>query len=434
MEVAIIILCLLAILYANNKYEHFYNPISSFCIVWVIIVAFATMQLFGLNETSQKAYNIVFWGILSFILGSSVGLNKKFVFGSIGRNSKFVYDSGLWLEKTYILNTRSVWFFAIVTLVVLLIQFSSVALLYLQSFSMHDVRVIYASVNYALESGNVVLSVLNSYVARPFEIAIMPLSAIALFQEKRKNWKLFAVGIIIIFLQIIVDAGRAGVVQWLFCVGFIYIFSAQQQFYGKISQKTKLQIILLGIMCFMILTYLSSLREIDDTTSSFYTYICGCMPYMDIRLDTVDSSGIMTYGASALFGISSILSWLLSIIGIYPDFLTTVTKMASVQEYYFIGSKIEFNSFVTPFYHLYIDGRLLGVIIGMLLYGYFSGRSYTEMVRNTNSKTTYIYTIVLLGILFSMIRFPFVKTNYILALCYLPLFFKKHISDRDISK
>lgn len=431
MEVAIIIMCLLAILYANNKYEHFYNPISSFCIVWVIIVAFATMQLYGLNATSQKAYSIVFWGTLSFILGCSIGLNKKIVFGSIGRNSKYIYAVGAWHEKTYILNTRIVWFFSIVTLTVLLVQFSSVALLYLQGFSMHDVRVIYASGNYALESGNVVLSVLNSYVARPFEIAIMPLSAIAIFQEKNKDWKLFIVGITIIFLQIVVDAGRAGVVQWLFCIGFVYIFSVQQKFHGRISQKAKLQIILLGIVCLMILTYLSSLREIDDTTSSFYTYICGCLPYMDLRLEEVDSSGIMTYGASALFGISSIVSWLLSIIGCYPHFFTIVTKMASVQEYYFIGSEIEFNAFVTPFYHLYIDGRWIGVIVGMLLYGYFSGRSYTEMTRNTNSKTIYIYTIVLLGILFSMIRFSFVKTNYVLALCYLPLFFKKCIFDDD---
>lgn len=429
MEIIIIVLCLVAILYANNHYEHFYNPISFFCVIWLVIVTLAMMQLNDLNETSQKAYAIVLVGVFCFIIGSAVGIRKKLVLGKVGSLSNYVYDSGCWYKKKFRLNTKVVWLFTIVTLIVLLIQLSSIALLYLQGASMHDVRVIYASGNYALESGNVFLSILNTYIARPFEVAVMPLSAIAFFQEKRKNWGLLISGIVIVVLQIIIDAGRVGIIQWLFCVAFIYIFTSQQLFHGRISAKIKFRITLIAIICFMVLMYLSSLREIEDTTSSFYAYICGCMPYMDARLENVDSSGIFTYGASAMFGLTTVVSWLLSIIGMYPTFFTVVTNMASVQEYYFIGRKIEFNAFVTTFYHFYIDGRWLGVVLGMLVYGYFCGRCYNNVTKNASSKTLYIYTLVLIGLLFSMVRFPFVKTNYALALCYGSLFFKKYFSD-----
>jgi len=397
--------------------------------MWLIVVLFATMKLNGLNETSQKVYGIVFVGIASFIIGGLIGLKIKFVLRKKKIAFHYVYATKHLYEKKFRLNMKVIWTFTIITLIVLLIQFTAVIPLYLQGASMHDVRVIYSSGNNALNSSNVVLSIINSYVAKPFAFAIMPLSAIALFQEEKKNWRLFISGIVIVILQVIIDAGRMGVVQWLFCVVFIYLFSSQNKFNGRISSKVKLRIIILSIICFVVLVYLSSLREIENTISSFYTYICGCLPYMDARLQTVDNSRVLTYGASAIFGLITIISWLLSIVGIYPAFFTTVTKMASVQEKYFIGAKIEFNAFVTTFYHFYIDGRWIGVIIGMLIYGYLCGRCYKHMTRNTNSKTIYIYTLILVGLLFSMVRFPFVKTNYVLALCYTPLFFKKYISN-----
>ena len=419
MQYAIILFCLLSIVYANNHYKHFYNPITFFCSVWIVAVTLATMRLNGLYETSQKAYTIVFLGTVCFVVSSSFGIRNRIIFRM--RKGKLDREAA---SSSWSINTRVVWLFVAITLLVLIPQVLAVAVLYLQGASMHDVRVIYASGESAIVSSNAILSVLNTYVSRPFEISVMPLSMIAFYRERKKNWALVICCALIIIFRIIIDAGRVGIIQWIFSIIFIITFSSQR-LHGRVSQRIKLRLMLISIVGFIILVYLSSLREIKNTSTSIYSYICGCLPYLDLKIKEIDSTGILTYGASGFFGVSSIIAWLLSIIGIRPAFFTTVTRVASVQEYYFIGTKIEFNSFVSTFYHLYIDGRWLGVMIGMLAYGYFCGRHYKNLDKNPNTRRLYIYTLILLGILFSFIRFPFVKSNYFLAMCFTPVFFKK---------
>ena len=111
MQYAIILFCLLSIVYANNHYKHFYNPITFFCSVWIVAVTLATMRLNGLYETSQKAYTIVFLGTVCFVVSSSFGIRNRIIFRM--RKGKLDREAA---SSSWSINTRVVWLFVAITL------------------------------------------------------------------------------------------------------------------------------------------------------------------------------------------------------------------------------------------------------------------------------------------------------------------------------
>lgn len=81
------------------------------------------------------------------------------------------------------------------------------------------------------------------------------------------------------------------------------------------------------------------------------------------------------------------------------------------------------NAYVSLFWFFYLDGRILGVIVGMFLYGFFSNKIFQGY---NQSKSQYNLCLLLLwiqGLLFSGVRFQFAVMPYALAFIYIGLLF-----------
>ena len=424
MQYFVIFLCFIVFIYSMNKYRHFYNPMSFFSAVWLIIVGLFALDLSDLNAVSEKVYGIVFVGILCFIIGAAIGQNVRFTIGNDGKKYKNIIDR-------YQLNYRTINILMCISLIVVFLQFSSALVMYISGMDMHDIRVIYATGDNAY-GGGAFFSALRSYVVAPFIVAVMPIASIAAFYSTRRKISITILAALLIGMQILADGGRVALIQFLFCVIIVYILTMHTRKRIHISRKAKRRILVACLLGLGGLIILSQFRGIEnDIWESFYTYVCGCLPYMDYRLKTVDSSNFYTYGWSALFGVMVPLQWVLSVFGIYIPFFSKVASVASVQETYFIGTKTEFNAFVSTFYHLYLDGRWIGVAIGMLLYGFLAGTCYRKLLADRNARNVYVYTLILLGLLFTMIRLPFVKDNYVIAMAMSLLLFKKSKGVRE---
>lgn len=420
MEYLVIFLCLITFAVSKNRYRFFYNPISFFSAVWLVIVGLVVLDLSDLNDVSQKVYGIVFVGILCFIMGASVGQKKRFTIGHA-----YIRKESIEFVDTYIINYRAVYILMCISLVIVFLKFSSTLVLYMSGLDMHDIRVMYSTGENAY-GGGAIFSVLSSYVVAPFVVAVMPIAGVALFYPSQRKVFVAVLSVILVGMQVLADGGRSALVQMIFCVAIIYILTMHTREKRLLTRKAKRRIVIVCLIGLVGLISLSRFRGIEDNIwDSFYTYICGCLPYMDYRLSTVDSSGFCTYGWSALFGVMVPIQWILSVFGIYIPFFAKVTEVASVQETYFIGTETEFNAFTSTFYHLYLDGRWIGVAIGMLLYGFLAGTCYRKLLEERNARNVYVYTLILLGLLFSMIRFPFVKHNYVIALAMSLLLFKR---------
>lgn len=87
-----------------------------------------------------------------------------------------------------------------------------------------------------------------------------------------------------------------------------------------------------------------------------------------------------------------------------------------------VGGEIsDMNAFATIFYQLYLDGRIIGIILGMLLFGLFVGHFYSKMMLSFSNKYVLIYLLLAQKIIFSMVRFYFTQVNQ--TVCFVLAFF-----------
>jgi len=426
MQYLLIFFCLAIVVYYRVKRESWFNPILFFCSLWLFIISLSTLYIYEINEISQKTYSIAFIGTLCFSIGGAFAVRHRLIVR--GTRSLSIYrDETIGEKYTYVLHKQIIVILGIIALLVYLVELFPVLKMYAQGITLQDVRQLYASGSYAYDVGGPAFAVLAQYIAQPFATAIMPLSFISAFVFKEKKKGLLALGFVLVFLQVLIDGGRAIIVQFAFCGIFVFIISRNKEKSRVVlSPRTKRRIRLVVAASIIILLFLSRLRGVDDMYKSLYLYICGCMPYMDIRLGTVDAIGFYSLGASSLFGVTSILRFVLSVVGINPEFFKIVSDVSHVQEVILISNNdIYMNAFVSPFYHLYQDGRWLGVAAGMLIYGYCTMSCYRNMRREGNARNIYLCCLLLVGILFSMVRIPFAKSNYVLAIAFSLLLFKR---------
>ena len=105
---AVILTLSLAVL--SYKIEkRLYNPITLFCGIWALVVFFAALHLYGMNEVSDEAYFIIILGIICFVLGSYAALlmRKRIKIGHVNktRNENYIVDYSINYPVVYLVGT-----------------------------------------------------------------------------------------------------------------------------------------------------------------------------------------------------------------------------------------------------------------------------------------------------------------------------------------
>lgn len=93
---------------------------------------------------------------------------------------------------------------------------------------------------------------------------------------------------------------------------------------------------------------------------------------------------------------------------------------------YSVADDQRFNSYATAFYEFYIDGGIIGIILGSAIFGWLGGKYYSDY-KNTHSlmsclKLGYFISIFLL---FSMLQISSIINYLIWPLILCPIIFKR---------
>lgn len=440
MQYLIIVFCIAISVIGFKIEKRIYNPLTVFYVFWTIIVGLASLCLFKMKQTSQSTYTIVFLGLLSFFGAYLLTrfLQKRHLTRATSEKEKLETQKETEADR-FSLRYMVIYILFGITILYLLYRSYSIIQLLISGNSLWEIRKLYFTTGSVVTSSKFI-QVYDVYVNKTLVELIFPtVSAIAFFKYKKRM--MLIVSIVIAILNSLISGGRL-VFYYMFVLlvfsMLIYSkysinlkgFSIKNLNWQIFKKKGFYYVAIPIVFCFAAIWALTSIRSGTSLFHEAYIYFAGCMPHLDLRLGIIDKHHYFTYGIAIISGIlKPIFICLNNVLGLpYPQFYTTDLNLLNVNNFVFIGKDLKFNAFVTPFFYFYLDGGIIGVILGSALYGAICAFSYRKAVDCPNIRNIALYLLIIVGITTSMIRFQFVMPAYVLAFVgILFLFTKKHI-------
>lgn len=423
--------CLIMLILGKMTEKRFFNPITMFYSLWSIILGLSSLRLFNLAETRNEIYLLIFIGLISFAIGYYT--YKYFKIISL---KKKVIDENKNIEKTsYELNYKFIYFIALICIIfylkdlvsVLQYLFNGKSLAYIRELAQDSTSILYSSKS-KIENGIKILCI------APFSQALQPIVATDLIFGK-KDKKLFILNIVIIALKVITDGSRTLVVYFLISLVVSLSLNDKKIIKNK-KKKNRLKqnsMFLMLIVIVVFVLYKITASRSGENIVKFAYYYFSMQPIMfDKWAMIVDSKEIYGYGISASNGFGFIIFYIIkNIFGIaYPELWSNVYGLiegtgTNWQTISTLGTQA--NSFVSAFWVLYVDGRLAGIIIGMIVYGIIMSKSYWNAKNRKSKKHISIYIFLYIGLFYTFVRLQFANVYYDAALLYLliPMYIKK---------
>lgn len=416
-----ILILLLVFLFAVEKkgYRNIGNPAIIFTSLWLLVLFLDSKNLYGLRKIDENIANMIVLGTSFFVIGSLVAKifdNKKFVVFSEKKLSTTIIENHLRYRLLYIL--------LIICIIYFFIDGISSLIKLINGVSLDSIR---ASVQ-SETSSNFLDNILKNFVIWPSSYMLEAV-AISDYLFGQKDKKLFLGTIFLVILRLLSDAGRTPIMDiaiYLF-IGMLYL---PIEFKKGILNKIKLyRYWVLGI----VLLVVSTLSRTSSTVWRQLYFYFGMSPVLFLHWkQQVDIINLNTYGLAALNGVFFPIVYIIKNIFFldYPVlFKKAYDVIADTNSNWQVIAQggIRANAYVSIFWYFYTDFRVYGIMIGSALYGFFTRRVYSRMVKNINVFSMSLYLLLYQGVFYSFIRFPFSKAYYFLAIIYIFLVVDRRI-------
>lgn len=220
--------------------------------------------------------------------------------------------------------------------------------------------------------------------------------------QKDKYIYFFIVSIISISLYTIAFAGRGLMVSfilYLLILFFVLKFEKIDVLKEYILKKRSTKVILIFFMFCIIFIVLTNLRSWSSNGNNVfkevYLYFVGSFTFLDRLLISIDSLNTNLLYGKATFGfVYNWLSILLTMIG-FPyrgsDFL--ITTVTAIPKY--ISNDRMFNALGTMIYPFYRDFRYVGIIFGIIFFGFLVFFLENRFKKDNNIRNLFFYCFVL---------------------------------------
>ena len=404
------------------------NPITIFCSLWGIILLFSSMEQFTLFIASAKINSAILIGIIAFIVGyffNRVFLNKLiFSFGksSHSPSKNVIYKTMPNYQLLYLLGIICL-IYSLYTLINTVKQSGTLNLGIIQSMLQKEEIV---------SQNNAILSAIALLIISPIRFVLPAITAVD-FWFGRRDKKLFILTICLILVNMLSSANRTSFLLffvWLIIVAQLYLFHNKKnnivhisRFRSRVKRRIKM-IAIIAIIAFFILTFS---RGVSLIYRQLYLYFAIPPRMFEIWAEKIESSNVYGYGAASLMGfIYPIFYVLRNLLGIgTPQSIQSIYDwiMLTDSTWVWPGKKITANAYVSVFWFLYLDYRVLGIIIGMFILGIVSSRTFMHTIKNTYSeKQICVYCCMFYIILFSFVRMQFSQIRIALGLLFVIFF------------
>lgn len=435
-------LCLFLLVIGKITEKKLLNPITMFYSLWAIILGLSYIRLFELLEAREEIYWLIFIGLISFALGYYFYKSYKLLLrkpvkimnnSSLNRCYKISYEPNY--KLIYIIGFICIVFYLKDLLLVAKHLLSGQSLAYIRAMAQDSSSEIYASKS-PIENAIKILCII------PFSQALQPIVAVDIIFGK-KDKKLILINIAILFLKVITDGGRGLFIYFFISIviGFS-IKNKNKKTYSIKIKKSKLKQNVMFSFIVIVLTFMVyriTVSRSGENVFRFAYYYFAMQPIMFDKWATiVDNLDIYGYGIAATNGFWFAIFYILKnifYIG-FPKFWSNIYALiegtgTNWQVITGIGTKA--NSFASAFWVLYLDGRVIGIIIGMFIYGIIISKSHRDAIMQKSIKHISIYIFLYIGLFYTFVRLQFANIYYDIALMFLLIFmYKKKLYNEDV--
>lgn len=413
------------------------NPITLYVGLWTIILFLSGLRLYDLRKVSASIYMIISISLIFFAVGF-------YIMSSWRKKYRFVINKGRIntnkIRENYVIRYKLLYFIGICTILYLARKLPLVVSEFTKGNYFAVVRNLAQDTTSSLNNADSeIINALRVLIFNPFSLAILPITAVDFWMGKRDK-KLLLICITIIVMRVLTEGGRIIIVYFAVHLFIAFIYSGKlidlKMIKEKIRSRRKqirlLVIVLLVLIVAIIQTSLS--REGDRLLRVTYYYFSMQPNMLEIWNNIALERGIVGYGEASLNGfIFPVLYIFKNIFKLsFPEHWNMVYQLildTDSQWQLIAGSAQRANAYVSNIYFFYVDGRILGVIIGSIIYGGLVGYCYVAVKNNTNMKVVCIYSMLIQCIYMSFSTFQFSSPYFGIALLYIILFaFKRKMT------
>lgn len=387
------------------------NPTSLFCYLWAVISFLAALCVYGINQASTRTWLVILCGILSFAIGSSIQFESR-----MNMDDKLYSDKA----KVQLLSSKYYWLIFGIVIITLLGEVVSTIKLIQQGYQLSSIRLAklgLTELNGYTKNRNLIYNYWIELVSG-FSTILVAVGIEYFFSSIKTNKKYLIAALVLVIFDAISEGGR-----WILAyaaIEFVVCYCLKKdELKHEISIKRNMKIGLVsvcGVIAFLV-NKITSLRSIDNSKQHFISYLCGCVPLLDKKLDYLHSNSIITISYSGLYGIwSYIMPYFNKMFGEIPlMYEKALDVRRNAQSFEYIGADVRFNAFSTSFYYLYADLSWVGVIIGMLFFGVVASKVYNN-ARTGTSNCVAPYLIVSQMILKTIQIYPLSSSSYFVVI------------------
>lgn len=402
MEVILLILTILSIV----KTKKWVNPASILLIIWVIIISLSRMGLYGLNATDEKFYYLIFIGLISFFVGFILPKGKKRVVINRSRAGTFSFDT----EENMKLNYRVCYVALICCILITLYKLKDLG------FDFSNIT-LFGELNRA-GYGSKLANMLYEFIAYPLYNTFVCVTVVDFFFGRKDKWLIILTSIMCL-AWMLVSGGRIAVIRLL--VSIIICMSLKTSAKQKLAKVfSNIKFLVASAVACAIFVHFTVLKGFEPLFN-FYTDFA-IQPKM-FQYWAEKINGQYAYGAASLFGfIYPFLYIVKNSLG-----LTKIPLGAAVYEnientfnnWITLGTSYMCNAYTSCFWYLYYDGRIVGIVIGMLLWGNVCKNVLKNTLNYPTIKNISIYILITIGVIYSFTDMEFSKANYVLAFLFI---------------
>lgn len=402
MALILSILCFVIAYVAYKRNEVLYNPVSLYLGIWALVFTLYALNPYSLPQIHEATYQIYIVAFVAFLIGNVLIFKKPSI-------------SGITIRKRS-LNKKIVNNLIVVMVILMVIPAIKALSLIASGVDLHDIRYVY----HDDIMGDGIVAIAFVYFCEPFITFLIIFSVVNLFVGQRKIYYLL-LSVISLALMTIITGGRFFVLYFIASLLIAMLIFKNTREAKKILKYSGILLILLVVSLFVI-----SVVRGSDVEQTFYVYLSGCIPFMEERIKDTSILPNM-YGMASLYGfIRPIFVVLRKVLSMELPLPLQVVEAVFLEDdgMTMLTPEIRYNSFVSIFYSMYLDGGLIGVFIGNLLLGVFARYSFLKLQKDNPYKLV-AYTLIAIIFLLSFFKLLVCSYTYALSFIYLYICFSK---------